>query len=420
MSGRPHEHRGPSAGRTGGFTLVELLVVMGILAGFLMMLVQLVDGGLRLFRDGELGQQLADRTSRAQRVITAELDRLRGSASGREREIVDDRLVVQLLPIGLPAMPERNATRVQVLRGAVRLDVDRELVIVEALLAARIFAEDPTRSPEAVAELVAGQKQKEPLRGVGNLLLVPWRQEGPDDALLELRAGWFLPGQKFPVRQDHWVDPFEVPVPGSPDLPSVLVYEITESILKDLLHVEFALWGQSTTSWGGEAGPLTEADSGTAGGGAGQTRPFAVWDSARGGWLIDKPSGGVFALDRGPWSEHDPRDDVHPHAILVRCVVAQPAEAVPEGLLANDLGPDDNALALYDGTRFPGPPDGGWIKLSGEWLRYGELVGDRLVGLRRGQRATKPLEHPAGTRVHVGRTVEFVVPILHAKDDWNG
>ena len=53
-----------------GFTLIELLVVMGILTGFLLMLAQLVDGGLRLFGEGELGQALADRTSAAQYTFT--------------------------------------------------------------------------------------------------------------------------------------------------------------------------------------------------------------------------------------------------------------------------------------------------------------------------------------------------------------
>ena len=55
-------HHGPAAA---GFTLIELLVVMGILTGFLLMLAQLVDGGLRMFGEGELGQALADRASAA-------------------------------------------------------------------------------------------------------------------------------------------------------------------------------------------------------------------------------------------------------------------------------------------------------------------------------------------------------------------
>ena len=75
---------------------------------------------------------------------------------------------------------------------------------------------------------------------------------------------------------------------------------------------------------------------------------------------------------------------------------------------------------LLNGDRFPGAVDGGWVKVRGEWMHYDELDGDRLTGLRRGQRRTKAVEHPRGVRVHVGETVEFVIPVTHAKDDWNG
>ena len=68
----------------------------------------------------------------------------------------------------------------------------------------------------------------------------------------------------------------------------------------------------------------------------------------------------------------------------------------------------------------PNGCDGVAGKIGGEWLRYGAVDGDRLMGLRRGQRGTKATAHDAGSQVHVGRTIEFVVPILHAKDDWNG
>ena len=60
---------------------------------------------------------------------------------------------------------------------------------------------------------------------------------------------------------------------------------------------------------------------------------------------------------------------------------------------------------------------------KGDGWGYSESVlldGDRLIGLQRGERATKAIDHESGTQVHVGRTIEFVVPILHAKDDWNG
>ena len=400
-----------------GFTLIELIVVMGILSGFLMMLVSLVDNGLTMFRDGETSQVLADRGARAQQVIRDELSTLRGSSTGRDRAEVEDRLVVQMLPIGLPYTPARGATLVQVLRAAVHLSPDRELAIAGKRIAAEVFQEDPSLTPEEVLAAVEKRAASEPLRGIGNLLMLPWRQEGDDDALLELRAGWFLPGQQLPSGPDQFIDPFDVVVPGGEELPGLTVYELTEPILSNLLHVELGFWSQRTTSWGDARGPLHGFQSGAA---SAMQFPQAIRDSARGGWLVDADAGGEFAFDLGPLSEDDPTDDIHPHAILVRVVVAQGRDATPEGVLAGAVGAEDTSLSLYDGSAFPGDPDGGYVKIGGEWIRYGSLDGDRLIGCKRGQRATKILEHGAGAVLNVGRTIEFVVPVLHAKDDWNG
>lgn len=403
-----------------GFTLIELLIVMGILSGFLLMLVQLVDSGLTMFRDGETSQMLADKSSQAQRVITAEFSQVRGSPTARDREQVLDRLVAQMLPIGLPAAAEPNASRIQVVRAAVHLRPERELEIVDTLLIGQILSDDPSLTPEQVDEAVQKRRVTEPLRGIGNMLMWTARQEGEDDALVELRAGWFLPGQKFPSGPNRFVDPFEVIVPGSAELPGMLLREITRPILSDLLHVEFGFWSQRTTSWGDKDGPLASMSKRGSSEAMDLTQPLPIWDSARGGWLVDEFSGGEFPFDLGAVSEHDGSDDIHPHAILVRVVVAQPADSTPEGLINGFLGKDEKTLSLYDGPSFPGSRDGGFIKIAGEWIQYGSLDGDRLLGLRRGQRGTKPIDHESGTQVHVGRTIEFVVPILHAKDDWNG
>ncbi len=389
--------------RGGGFTLIELVVTMGILTGFLVMLTQLVGSGMTLFTSGEITQSLADRTNLARRVITRELSALRGDAAGRDRSVAEDRLLVQELPIGLPARPELRATRVQVLRAAVHLSAEREEQLVESMLVANLAQNEPDLNPVELQARLAELRARQPLRGIGNLLLLPWRQEGKDDALLELRAGWFLPGQRVQSARDEYVDPFEVMVPGGPDLPALVVHAHTTPILEDLLHVEFRFWSQTTTSW-----------RQTSGG------PLSIWDSTRGGWLVDAAFGGTFGFDRGPQSLREPTDDIHPHAILVRCVVAQPAEYAPEGLLDAPIAADEERLELVDGSQFPGSETGGWIKVDGEWMRYDRLSGNVLHGLSRGQRNTKAIEHGAGVRVHVGRDIEFVVPVAHAKDDWNG
>ena len=64
--------------RQQGFTLLELVVVMGILAGFLAMLVQLLDMGITLVGSGESAQVMADRGDAVARVVERDLRRLRG------------------------------------------------------------------------------------------------------------------------------------------------------------------------------------------------------------------------------------------------------------------------------------------------------------------------------------------------------
>lgn len=395
-----------------GFTLLELVVTMGILTGFLLLLTQLVGGGVTLFRDGETAQILADGGEVARAVLTRELSQLRADAPLRDRAMPTDRLLVQELPIGLPARAEPRSTLVQLLRAAVRLAPERELELQRTMLATRVGEEHSDWSETAQAEEVARLLAATPLRGIGSMLLLPWRQEGDDDALLELRAGWLLPGQEVPVGRGEFRDPLQVVVPGGSDLPALVVHAITQPILRDLLHVEWQFWGQTTSTWREMAGASPSLGAGSG--------PYRIWDSARAGWLVDRAAGGVFALDKGSESWRNTDDDVQPHAMLVRVVTAMPVEQAPEGLLADGIGADDERLVLVDGDQFPGSESGGWVKVDGEWLEYGERDGDVLLGLRRGMRRTKPIEHQAGVRVHVGRTVEFVLPIPHGKDDWNG
>ena len=90
------------------------------------------------------------------------------------------------------------------------------------------------------------------------------------------------------------------------------------------------------------------------------------------------------------------------------------------GDAVHDAGVAYQTIELQNVDRFTGPDRDGWIKIGPEWMRYAELSGSELRGLRRGERGTQPRRHQRGSVLRLGRTVEFVVPFAGAKEDWNG
>lgn len=389
--------------RHGGFTLLELVVVLGILVGFLVMLVQFVDQGVRLFDEGEAGQQLADRAEVARVAVERELAAITADGRRIEPGVPRDRLVVQLLPIGLPAKAGIADPKGFVLRAGVTLAPIEEERLQEASALLKAATELGADAGGPALQARARELQAAMgLRGRGRIVIALWPQSD-DGALLELRIGRFLEDQLLLVGDDL-VDPFAVPVPGTSELPSLLLHAHTDLLVGNLLHAELKFWSQTTKGW----------DQTGVGG------PEAVWDSARGGWLGDPSFPPVFRLDRGPESLADPTDDVHPHAVRVLLVLGDDGGRPLDGLLADTLDVDAQVAVLVNGERFPGPTDGGWAKIEREWVHYAERVGDELRGLRRGQRGSRAAAHPGSAAVRVGRTVEFTVPMPHAKDDWNG
>jgi prepilin-type N-terminal cleavage/methylation domain-containing protein len=117
--------------RSAGFTLMELVIVMGILCGFLLMLVQFLDSGVQLFDEGETGQGLADRAETARFAVDRELRALRGPGVTVEQGKPAERLVSQLLPLGLPAKGAPGDPRGLLFRATVGLAPEQELRVVQ-------------------------------------------------------------------------------------------------------------------------------------------------------------------------------------------------------------------------------------------------------------------------------------------------
>lgn len=390
----------PSATRAAtGFTLIELLLTMGILSGFLLMLAQFVGTGIDVFDEGENGQAMADRAMAAARDAERELLGLQGPGPLPPPGEPPARLLVQWLPLGLVPRPEPHHTFCQLLRADAALEPARERALLQGMLRAQAEAEAGELGEAAVTARLQELLARTPLHGRGGLWLLPWPSGDQEGAYLQLRVLRLLPGQLLETGRDQWVDPMKVAVPGGPELPMLLIDRLTEVVTDGLLHFELEFWSQRTTADG---------------------RGEVVWDSARAGWLSDPKAGPAFDLDVGPHSMFDPTDDVYPAAIRCRLVVAQDPRLPAEGMLARELEAGETSLRLLSPDRFPGPADGGHVKVGPEWIRYESLTGSELRGLKRGQRGTRPRSHNQGVRVRVGRTVEFTVPVPFARENWNG
>ena len=117
----------------GGFTLLEVTVVLGLLASFVLFLTQILASSVELLDEGETGQELADLGHAAGDATVAAMEDMVGPRWVRfERAQPDARLVVQWVPLGLSKFP--TATRVQVMRASVRLTPTAETALLKEKL----------------------------------------------------------------------------------------------------------------------------------------------------------------------------------------------------------------------------------------------------------------------------------------------
>lgn len=403
-----------------GFTILELVVVMGLLTIFSAFLIQLMSTSVGLFNQGERGQDLADRADASSRAVHAALAQMVGpggaDVDGREPAT---RLIVQWVaspgatsaagPIGNAGSVGSRAEaaappRVQVLRATVRLDETTELRMLRQQLAAEAKASAKARTPAAIEERLLELLDAAPLSGRADMLLVARPADDPTGAFLEMRRLLVLPGQRIPIGRDRDVGLMEVAEVGSQELPWSVIDQLGETIAGDLLHVEFAFWSQFTRSFEQRVG-----DGG----------PEFSWDSARAGLFPESSDPkAMFGLDLGPQSLTDLADDVFPRWVRITVVVSGPNGS--EAILAHDLRASDKSAEVLDEAQLPDGRDAPFVKIGREWVRYGGLEGRSLRSLVRGQRGTKAIDHPAGTRVRVGRSVELFLQVPHGKDCWNG
>ena len=386
-----------ASGRSTGFTMLELIVAIGLLSAFMLMLVQLLGSGVGVFQDGERGQVMADRAHAAARAVTVAIEDMIGpSRQSYEPQPPDARLLVTWENIGLDPAGAKLG-RAQVVRASVRLREEVETRMMTELLGP--LAEEDARggSEQQIADRLEELIADYPRRERAEMLLLPWPADA-DGVFLELRRGLFLDGDGF--GEEGAVELMDIEDWQSQELPSIP--DMTEVIADGILHIEFEFWSQHTRNWNAAPG----ADG-----------PELTWDSARAGQLLEgETPRDVFGLDIGPESLDDTRDDVFPRWVRITLVVSRGMQESPEAFLTSDLGESARTMQVNRTDLLPGGAGLRFVKVGSEWVEFSDEGTRELGGLRRGRRGTVARAHRAGTSVRAGRTVVKVVRLMHGRD----
>jgi len=388
-----------------GFTIIELTVVMGLLSVFMVFLLQILLISTDVFHEGQRGQEASARGLAAGRPGEAALRRMTGPTHESRQAASDARLLVQWAPIGLDWEDRDGLGEIKVLRSTVRAERHEEERLLSATFrdaAEAIVGGDPDQLLGVIQQMI----RRRGLKGRAVMLFLPWPEGDKEGAYFELRRGLFLPDEALGFREAEGARLMDVERLGGPRFPAKYVPGQTEVVATGLLHISYRLASQYTEDW--RDGPEAAG-------------PETVWDSARRGWLLDSEvENHRFSLDLGEISAKDSTDDVYPRYIELTVVAGGSSQDLPESQLAADVGAGDKTIVLVNVDRLPPNIHENYLKIGSEWVRFSELRGRTLRGVRRGQRGTRARNHGSRTGVRAGRTEVMMVRILHGRDSWNG
>lgn len=390
-----------------GFTLIELVVVMGLLAGILGLMVQMLAAGGSIYQRGEEGRDLSDRSLATARTIQGELGRLLGpkSESAPGEAFPDARLLIHEIEVtprnsltgAVSSATVVKPVRSQVLRATVSLQATTEDELIREFLEGLGFVTDESGQQRTQTTADEGEPPFVPRTGKGEFVMFALPADS-DGQFLDLWVGHRLTSPVVLAELDPDLDGLplvEMERPEDLVTSAPLLKEGARVAATSLLHFEIECWNSQTRDW----------DSG------GENTGNRVWDSAR-AETLPPDQGEAFGQDVGPYSLRDVRDDVYPRFLRVTFTVSRGPELPAATFLSSALAPTDQEIAVVDGDELV---DVEWAKIGAEWVRVRSVSG-RYLRVQRGQRGTVARSHESGEEVRIGRQVVLTIPVLFGRE----
>lgn len=345
-----------------GFTLVELLLAVGLFSILVLALARLVDTSFGIWNRTDESRELSEMGNAVMDLLAADVHALEG---GKRGDLLADWRKFDLDRDGIDGAP---AQRLRLVRQVGAVELER--------LAPGARRETFERGLVEVGwALLPGVGDTPDERALGTLSRGV-RLLGDADTLSFFDAGFFGPSGK--------------PVPGS-------LYEIAGGVLW------FETWYATQTSILHEGWTL----------GDGLAHCSASWD----GWNRARPDPELSLLNQPPAGMPQAKDTVLlPRRIRVALELERPRDLRTRTRLATAANVEDGTLVVRDGRKLPAA--GGMILVDDEWMRVVAVSGERVT-VERGRRATRATTHAAEALVHHGWRLVREIPVDMTREDWD-
>jgi prepilin-type N-terminal cleavage/methylation domain-containing protein len=348
-----------------GFTLLELLLAVGLFSILMVALLKLVDTSITIW-------SRTDTTRELQEVGGATLDMLAGDLfaleGGKRGDLLADWRLFDLDRDGIDGGPAQRLRMVRHL-GAAGL---QRLSRAEAGESFETFERGLVQVGWA---LLPGSADDPDARALGTLVRGE-RLVGDEETLSFFDPGFFGPSGK--------------PVPGS-------LLEITGGVLW------FNAWFATQTTILHDGWEL----------GDGLEDCAASWDA----WNKARPDAEVSVFNRAPAGMPQAKDvPLLPRRVRVEVELERPRDLRTRTRLRTAVNVEDATIDVRDGRKLP--QAGSMILVDEEWMRIQTVDGER-VSVERGRRGTRAAAHPAETLVHYGWRVAREIPVDMTREDWD-
>jgi Prokaryotic N-terminal methylation motif len=405
----------------GGFSLIELLVAMGIFIALGTSLVLILRGGMQTWRKSEARRETFE------------------AAQGVMRQLQEDMgSMVAPYDTPIPGMP----VDVRFL-----CDDDPDTGFQRLFLVRSIKGESQSTITGLAGSAIGAQgvldyrgdldeARYDDLRATGGLMEVAWILDDDGTLYRGVRSPIGEWGGQSPSLFSAQ-DPYELaPLPKDMSRPGLFNEDpgassdttlpaLLRPYATEVIYLEYRFWSQSTTTWRtvddqGREIPCwrwPEPDE--------LSGPLIFWDSTRALLrLPDQDDPERFQLFRARTSLDDPRDDIFPLKVRVTIVFRERVAAGSTTFLTRAVDAGDDTLHVQDpGVLDPeGTGEPGYLLIGKEWIRFQSVGSDGTVEVARGGRGARQTfaaDHTGEDPVERGRTFSTVLTVPCWREDWS-